>query len=102
MEKGMPNADDMLNACLEVTMYKENNWVKPVTSENGEVLGYWLAKQAEPVDEAGFLKMLAVSEQQESAHLAISSGYYRKVENTYDNDGGKFVMFWDHKAPGEF
>lgn len=65
-------------------------------ASDGEIVGLWCASGAHAGDR-GLIE--AVLFREDLVHLLGAE--YRVVPNTYDDQGGAFVMFGRRPAPGE-
>ena len=73
----------------------------PVKDEQGEFIGIWVADPDHPNLKAR-LEMFAVGEKLPlETYAALADGNYRRVENTFNDLGGAFLMLGDCLAPGE-
>ena len=73
-----------------------------VKDNSGNVYGIWLREPKVAQNHGLLLALLQKHDHlNESITAAVLTGSYRVVTNTFDDQGGCFVMFGSELAPGE-
>jgi hypothetical protein len=72
-----------------------------VKDQDGGVCGIWLRDSAQAQDRDMLTMLLIKHGASDNLEASVLAGDFRVVPNTYDDQGGCFVMFGSAPAPGE-
>jgi len=96
----MPSRDELIKGAALVVLFRGKGWVDLVRNTTGELVGFWLAENPNPL-QPFLLSLVPAYKLGQPTHIAILYRDYRFISNSFDQRGGYYVLIGSATIPGE-